>query len=167
MTRSPFLFRPEDSAPPLWLGGQGVDYKIEAADTEGRIAIVEQPLEAGRLVPPHRHHVEDELSYVLDGEIGYRVGDEEGVARKGCYLWKPRGIPHTIWNGTEQAALVLEIITPAGFEAYYRELAELAKHPGGPHLETRAELGRRYQLEYLPEWAPELMNRHDVRLPGQ
>lgn len=167
MTTSPFLFRPEDAAPSLWLGGQGIEYKIEAAHTGGRIAIVEQPLEPGRLVPPHRHRNEDEMCYVLDGEIGYRIGNEEGVATCGCYLWKPRGVGHTLWNATDSTALLLEIITPAGFEAYYRELARLAELPAGPRLRARAELGRRFGLEYLPEWMPELMSKHNVSPAGR
>src|SRR3954454_6976539 len=57
------------------LGGVGVDFKIPAAMTGGAFAIVEHPLDSGRLIPPHIHYREDELSYVLSGEIGVRIAD--------------------------------------------------------------------------------------------
>jgi quercetin dioxygenase-like cupin family protein len=167
MPEAKYLFHPEDSAPSLSLGGQNVDYKVGSRVTEGRLAIVEQPLAPGRLVPPHLHRGEDELSYVLEGEIGCRIGDQEGSATQGCYIWKPRGMGHALWNASSRWAKIIEIITPGGFEEYFKELAELAKLPGGPHMERRADIGSRYNIEYLPEWASGLMNRYDVRLPGQ
>lgn len=167
MSKPMYVFRPEDPADLLSLGGQDVSYKVRSTATEGRIAIVEQPLAPARLVPPHLHHDQDELSYVLEGEVGYRIGDEEASAGQGCYIWKPRKVAHTLWNASSRWANIIEIIIPGGFEEYYKALAELAKEPGGPHMEKRAALGSRYNLEYLPDWAPELMRRHNVRLPGQ
>jgi len=51
------------------LGGLGVDFKVPGAMTGGAFSIVEHPLDPGRLIPPHIHYREDELSYVLRGEI--------------------------------------------------------------------------------------------------
>ena len=47
--------------------------------------IVEHPLDPGRLIPPHIHYREDELSYVVRGEIGVRIGDRDYVAGPGSY----------------------------------------------------------------------------------
>jgi hypothetical protein len=44
------------------LGGMGVVFKISGADTGGAFAVVEHPIEPGRLVPPHVHVREDEYS---------------------------------------------------------------------------------------------------------
>src|SRR5215210_5360094 len=54
----------------VWLGGVGVDFRIPAEMTGGAFSVVEHPLDPGRLIPPHIHYREDELSYVLSGEIG-------------------------------------------------------------------------------------------------
>ena len=62
------------------LGGIGVDFKIPAGLTGGAFSIVEHPLDPGRLIPPHIHYREDELSYVLRGEIGVRIGDRDYAA---------------------------------------------------------------------------------------
>src|SRR4051812_42249908 len=101
----------------VWLGGVGVDFKIPAAMTGGALSIVEHPLEPGRLIPPHIHYREDELSYVLRGEIGVRIGDRDYTAGPGSYVFKPRGIAHTFWNAGPEPAHLLEVIWPAGSSA--------------------------------------------------
>ncbi len=60
--------------------GLGVDFKVWGHLTGGRFAIVEHPIEGRRLVLPHTHTMEDELSYVLQGRVGVRVGDEVAEA---------------------------------------------------------------------------------------
>jgi hypothetical protein len=45
----------------VWLGGMGVVFKVSGADTGGAFAVVEHPIEPGRLVLPHVHTHEDEF----------------------------------------------------------------------------------------------------------
>lgn len=59
-----------------------VDKRIDAAR---RLAVVEHPIEPGRLVRPHTHALEDEISHI-EGEIGARIGDREFVARPGSWV---------------------------------------------------------------------------------
>ncbi len=73
------------------LGALGVDFKIWGHETGGRFAIVEHPIQARCLVPPHTHSMEDELSYVLEGRVGVRVGDDVAEAGPGTYIYKPCG----------------------------------------------------------------------------
>lgn len=72
-------------------GGLGVDFKIWGAATAGALSIVEHPMQPHRLVPPHVHESEDELSYVLEGTFGVRIGDVEAEAGPGTYVYKPKG----------------------------------------------------------------------------
>jgi len=39
---------------------------------------------------------------------------------------KPRGELHTMWNAGPDPARIIEVISPAGFEHFFREMAELA-----------------------------------------
>jgi quercetin dioxygenase-like cupin family protein len=110
-----------DEGASVSLGGLGVDFKIPAAMTGGAFSIVEHPLDPGRLIPPHIHYNEDELSYVVSGEVGVRIGDRDYVAGPGSYVFKPRGIPHTFWNAGDEPVRLLELISPAGFERYFEE----------------------------------------------
>ena len=142
------------------LGGMGVVFKISGSDTGGAFAVVEHPIEAGRLVLPHVHLREDEYSYVLEGTIGARVGDDEIVAGPGSYVIKPRGLMHTFWNAGPAPARLLEVIAPAGFETYFIELGEA----GDPA--RRQELAAKYGVTYSSEWVAELISRYDLKLLG-
>ncbi len=149
------------------LGGLGVDFKVWGESTRGGLSIVEHPMEPGRLVPPHVHHGEDELSYVLEGTFGVRVGDEVATAGPGSYIYKPRGVPHTFWNAGPEHARLIEIIWPAGFERFFEQLGELARD-AGPDFETkRTELGSSYRLEFVPEWVADLKSRYNLKLLGE
>lgn len=107
------------------LNGLGLHFKVRGEQTGGRSAIVEHPIQPGVLVDPHIHRNEDELSYVLEGGIWARVGDVEVEAAAGAYVWKPRGVLHAFWNPGPEPARILEVISPAGFEHMFEEVAAL------------------------------------------
>jgi quercetin dioxygenase-like cupin family protein len=67
--------------------------------------------------------VNDEYSIVTEGEIGFRSGYREIVLSAGGYITKPRGELHTMWNASSTPARMIEVISPAGFEHFFRELA--------------------------------------------
>jgi quercetin dioxygenase-like cupin family protein len=149
--------------PVVWLGGVGVVVKVSAEQTSGAVSVVEHPVLPGALVPPHIHHGEDELSYVIEGTIGARVGDEVVEATQGAYVLKPRGVPHTFWNATDHPARVLQFIWPGGFERFFDELgAEFAAGGGVPDPEAVAELAQRYGQTFVMDWVPELEHRYGV-----
>jgi mannose-6-phosphate isomerase-like protein (cupin superfamily) len=134
-------------------GGFGVVSKVSGARTGGAFSIVEHPLEPGVLgAPPHTHANEDETSFVIEGEIGVMIGGEEVRAGAGSYVFKPRGVPHAFWNPGPEPARILEIISPAGFERYFEELAgvPLGGRPAGPREDLR---GRRPLRPHLPHGA--------------
>ena len=79
-------------------GTVGVITKVPGSATNGVMAIVEHPVAPRALVPPHVHQDHDEWSYILEGRIGARIGDDEFIAEAGSYILKPRRIPHAFWN---------------------------------------------------------------------
>ena len=150
------------------LGGLGVQFKIGGEQTGGLLAIVEHPIEPGRLVPPHVHRNEDEYSYVLEGRVGVRIGDQIFEAGPGSYVVKPRNIPHTFWNVGPEPARLLEIITPSDFENFFHELGALAATSAPDEFpKRRAELGARYDQDFVDGWAEELKQRFGLKLLGE
>ena len=141
---------------------------LPAEWNNGAFAIVEHPLGPHILAaPPHTHTHEDETTFVLSGEIGIRIGEEEAVLGPGCCVFKPRGVPHTFWNAGESPARVLEIISPAGFERYFDELIPLLKdkkEKGQPDISALMALARRYGLEMDFASIPGLLSRHKLVL---
>lgn len=150
------------------IGGMDVVGKIASRDTGGAFAVVEHPLAPNTLAGPfHTHANEDEYSHILEGQVGFRIGDEEFVAGPGSYVLKPRGVPHTFWNPGPAPARLIEIISPSGFETYFHELAALlATFPAGaePDFGAIMALGARYGLTFHMEQLPDLLLRHGLRL---
>ncbi len=152
------------------LGGLGVHFKLWGDQTQGRLSVVEHPMDAGRLVPPHVHADEDEYSYIVRGEFGVRIGNFEASAGPGDYVFKPRAIPHTFWNAGPQPALLVEMISPAGFEQFFDRLADIYAAAGSdpPDQAAIGELAARYNLAFTnPEWIPELKAKYNLKLLGE
>ena len=150
-----------------FLGSIGVRFMIDGEEAKGGFSLVEHPMSPRALAAPlHRHAREDEYSYILEGSMGALLGDEELVAGPGDLVFKPRNQWHTFWNAGDQPARILEIISPAGFERYFEELVELG---GSAQADPQAlvELCGRYELEVDPESIPGLVERFDLRFPGE
>jgi quercetin dioxygenase-like cupin family protein len=147
------------------LGAIGVVFKLAGADTDGSLSIVEHPFPVGALVPPHLHTREDEYSIVTEGEIGFRSGSREVVLAAGGYITKPRDELHTMWNAGKVPARMIEIISPAGFENFFRELSDLLAS-GPPDLAAIGALAQPYGLEFgQPDWLPDVINRYHLTPP--
>jgi len=140
--------------------------RLTAAET-GSISIVEHTFAPGVLVPPHRHTREDEISYVVVGEIGFRSEDQEVSLAAGGYIVKPRGELHSMWNASAAPARMIEIISPAGFERYFVEMAEAIAAAGGQRDPAMlAALRERYGLTFDFAGVPDLVARHGLIEPA-
>jgi mannose-6-phosphate isomerase-like protein (cupin superfamily) len=76
--------------------------------------LVEWNAEVGKdwIAPLHVHHSDDEAWYVLDGSLGFRLGDDEITAPSGSAVLARRGTPHTFWNAGPVPARYLLVMTP-------------------------------------------------------
>jgi quercetin dioxygenase-like cupin family protein len=63
----------------------------------------------GLAVPSHFHAGEDEMFYLLDGELHGFCDDERWAATPGCFVFVPRDRPHgfTVVGGEPARALVV------------------------------------------------------------
>lgn len=150
-----------------FLGSIGVRFMLDGAETGRGFSLVEHPMSPRALAAPlHRHTREDEYSYVLEGRVGAMLGDEVLVGNPGDLICKPRNQWHTFWNAGDEPARILEIISPAGFEGFFAELADLG---GVTQVEPQimAELCARYELEMNPDSVPGIVERFALRFPGE
>lgn len=137
------------------LGGFGIHWKIDGAETGRRFSIVHHPIAPHALAAPlHRHHREDEYSYVLSGRMGALLGDDVVFAEAGSWVFKPRGQWHTFWNAGDTPCEIIEIISPSGFEDYFREMAAI-----WPDLSKAGPLLEKYGLDMDPTSMPGLCER--------
>ena len=149
-------------------GSLGVDWKIEGAEAEGRFSVVEHPIPPRTLAAPlHFHRNEDEYSFVVEGRLGALLGDEVAEVSPGAWVFKPRGEWHTFWNAGDEPCRIVEVISPAGFENYFREVAEVFADANGgmPDLARFAAVNERYGLEMDFESVPGLCERFGLRHP--
>ncbi len=141
------------------LGAITVDFKLWGADTGGALAIVEHEFPPGALVPPHIHTREDEYSIVTHGLIGFRSGDREAILGPGGYISKPRGEAHAMWNAGSQPARMIEVISPAGFELFFRAVVDLLES-GDADPERGAALAAEHGLEFVDTpWLADVIRR--------
>lgn len=146
-----------------WLGGFGIRHMIPGGDTGGGFSLVEHPLKPRALAAPmHRHSREDEYSYILRGRVGANLGGEVVYGSAGDLIYKPRNQWHTFWNAGDEDASLLEIISPAGFEKYFEELAAMVDG-GRPDPARIAPLAARYGLELDPSTIPGLCAEHGLQ----
>ena len=149
----------------VWLGGLGIRFMIDGAQTGDTFALVEHPIEPRILAAPmHTHQFEDEYTYVLEGEVGVQVGDEVRIARPGDLVFKPRRVPHSFWNAGDVPPRALEIISPGGFERYFEDMASLLPpaHQGPPDERALGAVMARYKLEMDMSSIPRLVERHGL-----
>jgi quercetin dioxygenase-like cupin family protein len=143
----------------------GVVIKLYSEETNGAISIIEQPFEPGLLLPPHVHQ-NDVWLYILEGEMGVRVADEVVRATPGCWVMKPRLIPHTMWNAGPEQARLIEVYTPGGFELFFKDFGErLRQGPVG--LEELNRLGEPHGIRFFDDWITELKAAYNLRLIGE
>jgi mannose-6-phosphate isomerase-like protein (cupin superfamily) len=147
------------------LGAIGVRFMIDGVDVrDGGFSLVEHPMPPRALAAPlHRHSREDEYSFVLTGRMGALLGDDVVEAGPGDLVFKPRNQWHTFWNAGDEECRILEIIAPAGFEEYFREVSRrgAAGEQIGP--DTLPPIAARYGLELDFESIPVLCERFGLR----
>src|SRR2546426_5351970 len=138
------IFVESESGRSVSLAGNQVTFKIQGDQTSGAFSTVVYLMRPGMFVPPHRHEKTDEVAFVLEGELGAMVAEEEFNARPGAFVVRPRGVPHALWNITDGPVRFLDIYTPAGMEAVFEDLARLMSSSERPTVEQTLEVGRRH-----------------------
>jgi quercetin dioxygenase-like cupin family protein len=154
-----------DEGETVWLRRLGIRFMVGGEETRSNFALVEHPIGPRALAAPmHTHRYEDEYTYVLEGEIGVQIGEEVRVAQPGDLVFKPRGVPHAFWNASDTPARALEIISPAGFERYFAELAPLfpPANQGPLDQEAIGAVREKYGLEMDMSSIPVLAERHGL-----
>jgi mannose-6-phosphate isomerase-like protein (cupin superfamily) len=135
----PVIQTTRDAATRSVLGGS-IAVRLRSEDTDGQLGLVEQVVPGGYPGPAlHVHPDFDETFFVIEGTLGFRIGDHAHEAGPGTVAFVPRGTVHTFANPTREPARSLVLVTPGGFERYFEELIDLIERVGGlpPEHELR------------------------------
>lgn len=147
------------------LGDLATVHKVRSEITDGHMAVIEHTLPPGRLAAPlHRHSREDEISYVLAGQMGALLGDRVVQARAGAYVVKPRGQWHTYWNAGDTDLRLMELLVPGGFEVCLERLAEALAATGAVDASAIERIGAEHGVEFDFASVDDLSTHFGVRL---
>ncbi|HJU47117.1 MAG TPA: cupin domain-containing protein [Gaiellaceae bacterium] len=147
-----------------FLGSIGVRFMVDGAEAEGRFSLVEHQMSPRALAAPlHLHTREDEYSFILEGRMGALLGDEVVEAGPGDLVHKPRNQWHTFWNAGDEPCRLLEIISPAGFEEFFRSLDAMGGAINADPDEL-TELAARYGHEFQLDSVPVLLERFGLQV---
>jgi mannose-6-phosphate isomerase-like protein (cupin superfamily) len=96
--------------------------KISGDETQGRYSVWEIEAAANNGPPLHKHSMEDEAFYILEGMFSFPYGSKETNLGKGQFMYIPRGEFHTYKNIGSSFGKLLVIITPPQFEKFFEEI---------------------------------------------
>jgi mannose-6-phosphate isomerase-like protein (cupin superfamily) len=149
------------------LGKLGARLDVARTDNEANVAIVDHTLPPHTLAAPlHHHSREDEISYVLEGEMTVLAGRELSTVPAGESVVKGRDVWHTFWNAGDEPLRFLEIIAPGEFSEFFEEVAPLTPldPSDGEAIAEFQRIGERYGFEADLESIPRLCKKHDLQM---
>src|SRR5580765_662139 len=115
----------------------GIRFLLEAADTNGALAMFEFTVPVGAKVPlPHYHQLYDETVYGVEGVMTFTVDGKVLGIGPGDSCFVPRGAVHGFNNLKQTGAKALDIVTPALIGPdYFKEMAAIVNAGGPPDVE--------------------------------
>jgi quercetin dioxygenase-like cupin family protein len=127
----PAFVRGSDLDTSVFYMGSLMSFLAKGTDTGGRFAVVEYQARPGNEPPPHVHHWENELFYVLEGVMELYVGSKVLVVGPGNLAFAPQDKPHAFTiRSPLLRMLVLVQATGAhavGLDAYFNAMATPAE----------------------------------------
>ena len=134
-----------------WFLGGGVHtWKATAEQTGGAFFLFEDTLVKGKTTPLHRHPDNDELLYVIEGEILVHSAEGQRKVGPGGVVINPRGVEHAFCVLSD-VARVLGLQTPGSGEAFYKEASMPLPESGtGPvDFKKLGEIAKETGTEFL------------------
>lgn len=93
--------------------GESGYIRLGTQETNGELIVSDLRVRlGGAVIGAHIHPTVDERFTVLNGKIGYLLGEKRGVLQPGESIALPHGIPHDWWNAGEQEARVIVEMRP-------------------------------------------------------
>ena len=126
----------------------GVTHKLTSDQTGGAFYLCEALFGPESGSPLHIHHNEDEVIYVLDGEIEIRLDQASLHIPVGGIVHLPKKVPHALYNPLKTPLNIMVHTIPGGLEGYFNEV-DAALESGALDAETHTRISARYGLEWL------------------
>lgn len=168
----PFYLPPDDSV--LDPGpGLSIRMKVRSSQTNNQYSCVECAIAPKTMGPaPHVHDKLDELMYVTEGTVSILVGKEIYQVKAGGWHLRPRGIPHTFWNATDEVARCTDMYFNQNFDDFLEELffeifpdmAQRKLSPADPTVAAALEkLDKRFGIKTFHDQRQAIMEKYGLK----
>jgi quercetin dioxygenase-like cupin family protein len=129
--------------------GRAFALKLLGGATGDSIMLFEETVPPGTKSTFHLHHDSDEVAYVLNGEVTFKIGDAVTVGGPGSCTFMPRGVPHA-WKSTgAETGRVLFLYTPAKAGGLIEEQQRTGRKFGSMNERELADILQRHGWELL------------------
>ncbi len=151
------VFRPTGTAPAVWGPGDLYSLLVTGEETNNAFFQFEAIVPKGGGPPPHVHSREDESFYIVSGRLEILLGDKTYQAKRGDFVYIPRGTVHAFKNVGSDTAVQLVTFVPSGVERFFREVFPEVKDRNATPPPVTEELIKRmneaapkYGLKFVP-----------------
>ncbi|MCS5478245.1 cupin domain-containing protein [Corynebacterium sp. YIM 101645] len=112
-----------------WFLGDLIQPIVTSEMSHGKFMLTQTHAKPGSKPPLHEHADEDEILYILEGEVTFWIAGREMVLGAGDCMFMPRDVPHIFQASTEVETRWLNLSAPGGLENFFREVAVPADYP--------------------------------------
>jgi quercetin dioxygenase-like cupin family protein len=107
--------------------GSRIRVLVDFEASGGKYAIFEDSTQPGSGPPLHRHGVDDEHFYVVEGSVKFSLNGNESIHHAGDFVNAPRGSVHTYCNVGTGPLRMLVFCSPGGLEVPFRKVDRLSR----------------------------------------
>lgn len=138
-----------------WFNGTLMEVKASGEETNGVFSLIEGLLPPGYETPVHAKNNEEDMYYVLEGELAFTIGEKTITGNPGTFIYVPRHIKHKFKVEGSLPAKVLFMFTPAGVEQFFIEMGvpasgyELPTDPVEFDMDIFVATAQKYGIEIL------------------
>ena len=129
--------------------GEQFTIKISGEQTGGAYAVCEVITPPGGGPPPHVHDREDEVFIVQSGALRILANGQWHEVSPGDVVFAPRNQPHAYHNQGIEPCRFWLMVSPAGFENFYRELSTDAANTGAPDINRLRAIAERHGIHLM------------------
>lgn len=126
---TPMVVAPEDGRHFHFLNHLAT-VKVGHDTTASRLNVTEFEAPRGFGPPVHVHHHEDEVAFVIDGEVRFCSGEVDRLATTGAFVVLPRAVPHTFQVESPTARMLAISVggdgsdAPSSFDLFVSDVGE-------------------------------------------
>ena len=128
-------------------GGELTYLLATAEDTDNRVSIFDSSLPKGNAAPWHIHEIDDEIFYIISGEVEFGVENEQFVAHKGDLVIAGPNVKRRFKALADSHLLVIN--TPSGpSENFIRDISRFSED-NRPTEEDRLSFIEKYKIHIV------------------